>query len=64
MGGAMNRKADIINMKMSRILLMAAAAWLAAGCKNPVNLSGSHATPAQEIGGRLNVTSNSVSVGK
>jgi uncharacterized lipoprotein YajG len=59
----MKRNADMINMKTSRILPVAAAALLAAGCKNPVNLSGSYATPAQDITGSVSVTTNSVTVG-
>jgi hypothetical protein len=59
----MNRKADILNMKTMRILV-AAAALCAAGCKTPVNLSGSYATPAQDITGTVNLTTNSVTVEK
>jgi ABC-type glycerol-3-phosphate transport system substrate-binding protein len=58
----MNRNADILNMKTSRILLMAAALF-AAGCKNPVNLSGSYATPAQDVSGTVAITTNAVTVG-
>jgi hypothetical protein len=51
-------------MKTSKILVVAAAAALAAaGCANPVNLSGSYATPAQDITGTVNLTTNSVTVG-
>jgi uncharacterized lipoprotein YajG len=51
----------ILNMKKSQILLLAAALF-AAGCKNPVNLSGSYATPKQDVSGAVNITTNSVTV--
>jgi uncharacterized lipoprotein NlpE involved in copper resistance len=48
-------------MKKSQILLMAAALCLA-GCKNPINLAGSYATPKQDVTGGVNITTNSVTV--
>jgi len=57
----MNRNANILNMKKSQILLLAAAVCVA-GCKNPVNLSGSYATPKQDVTGAVNITTNSVTV--
>lgn len=56
------RNADIGNMKTTRILL-AAAVLLTAGCKNPINLSGSYATPAQDVAGTVAINTNSVTVG-
>jgi starvation-inducible outer membrane lipoprotein len=63
MAGAMNRKRRHQNMKTKRILLVAAAALCAAGCTNPVNLSGTYDTPAQDITGTVNVSTNGVTVG-
>jgi hypothetical protein len=33
-----------------------------AGCKEPVNVSGSYSTPAQTVSGDVNVATNGVSV--
>jgi uncharacterized lipoprotein YajG len=57
----MNRHANILNMKKSQILLLAAV-LVAAGCKNPVNLSGSYDTPKQDVAGAVTIATNSVTV--
>jgi uncharacterized lipoprotein YajG len=57
----MKRHADILNMKNSPILLLAAALFVA-GCKNPINLAGSYATPKQNVAGSVTINTNSVTV--
>jgi hypothetical protein len=54
----MNKTYDRVRMKMA----VAVVALGLAGCKEPVNVSGSYSTPAQTVSGDVNVATNGVSV--
>ena len=58
----MNKTYDRVRMKMAGAGAVAVVALGLAGCKEPVNVSGSYSTPAQTVSGDVNVATNGVSV--
>lgn len=56
-----NTTYDKLKMKMAAGAMLVAALALA-GCKEPVNVSGTYATPAQTVSGDVDLATNGVSV--